>query len=188
MVPDRYPSASPASIAAIGMALTAYVIGADRGYITREQARARTLATMRFFRQAPQGAQRVGMTGYKGFFYHFLDMKTGHRAGRSELSTVDTALLIGGMLHAQAYFDGEHPDEAEIRAHVDAIYWRVDWKWAQVRGDFLSMGWKQVRFHPPLAGPQRGMLVVRSAIAHAPRRRRAWRTNSHVLRFRATST
>jgi hypothetical protein len=142
MVPDRYPSNSPASIAAIGMALTAYVIGVDRGFVTREQARARTLVTVRFFRNAPQGAQRVGVTGYKGFFYHFLDMKTGQRAGRSELSTVDTALLIGGMLHAQAYFDSDHPDEVEIRAQVDAIYWRVDWKWAQVRGDFVSMGWK----------------------------------------------
>ncbi|MGZ5215665.1 MAG: hypothetical protein ACXWKD_05385, partial [Caldimonas sp.] len=134
MVPDRYPSASPASIASIGMALTAYAIGADRGFITREQARTRTLATVRFFRHAPQGPERRGMTGHKGFFYHFLDMKTGSRAGRSELSTVDTALLIGGMLHAQAYFDADHPEEAEIRSLVDAIYWRIDWKWAQVRG------------------------------------------------------
>ena len=46
------------------------------------------------------------------------------------------------MLHAQAYFDGDHPDEAEIRGQVDAIYWRIDWKWAQVRGEFVSMGWK----------------------------------------------
>jgi hypothetical protein len=158
MVPDRYPSSSPASIAAIGMALTAYVIGARPGFITREQARTRTLATVRFFRNAPQGSQRLGMTGYKGFFYHFLDMKTGHRAGRSELSTVDTALLIGGMLHAQAYFDGEHPDEAEIRAQVDAIYWRIDWKWAQVRGDLRQHGLETgVGFHPArLAGLQRG--------------------------------
>ena len=52
------------------------------------------------------------MAGYKGFFYHFLDMETGLRAGDCELSTVDTALLLGGVLHAQAYFDGEHPDEA----------------------------------------------------------------------------
>ena len=141
MVPDRYPSRSPASIAAIGMALTAYVIGVDRGFVTREQARARTLATVRFFRNAPQGAERRGVAGYKGFFYHFLDMKTGLRNNRAELSTVDTALLVAGMLHAQAYFDTAHAEEAEIRAAVDAIYWRIDWKWAQVRGHFLSMGW-----------------------------------------------
>jgi hypothetical protein len=141
MVPDRFPSASPASIAAIGMALTAYVIGADRGFVTRELARERTLTTVRFFRNAPQGPQWRGVAGHKGFFYHFLDMKTGLRARRCELSTVDTALLMGGMLHAQAYFDTAHPDEVEIREAVDAIYWRIDWKWAQVRGQLISMGW-----------------------------------------------
>src|SRR5882672_2286420 len=62
MVPDRYPTSAPASIAAIGMALTAYVIGADRGFITREQARERTLATVRFFRTAPQGPQARGVS------------------------------------------------------------------------------------------------------------------------------
>ena len=166
MVPDRYPSPSPASIAAIGMALTAYVIGADRHYVTREQARARTLTTVRFFQSAPQGAAARGMTGYKGFFYHFLDMKTGQRVGRSELSTVDTALLIGGMLHAQAYFDSDHPDEVEIRATVDAIYWRVDWKWAQVRGDFVSMGWKPESAFIPhdWQGYNEAMLVVLLAL------------------------
>jgi hypothetical protein len=141
MVPDRFPSKSPASIAAIGFALTAYVIGADRGFVTREQARERTLATLRFFRNAPQGPQPRGMTGYKGFFYHFLDMKTGARSGRSEVSTVDTALLVAGMLHAQSWFDSAHPEEVEIRSAVDTIYWRIDWKWAQVRGQLISMGW-----------------------------------------------
>jgi hypothetical protein len=93
-------------------------------------------------------------------------MKTGHRAGRSELSTVDTALLIGGMLHAQAYFDADHPDEAEIRAQVDAIYWRVDWKWAQVRGDFVSMGWKPESGFIPhdWQGYNEAMLVVLLAL------------------------
>ena len=140
-MPDRYPSASPASIAAVGFALTAYAIGVDRGYVTREQARERVLTTVRFFQTAPQGPQPRGVIGYKGFFYHFLDMKTGLRAPKSELSTVDTALLIGGMLHVQAYFDGDHPDEAAIRDAVDQVYWRIDWKWAQVRGQLISMGW-----------------------------------------------
>jgi len=81
------------------------------------------------------------VAGQRGFFYHFLDMKTGTRADRSELSTVDTALLLAGMLHAQSYFDGAHPDEVEIRAGVDAIYWRIDWKWAQVRGERISLSW-----------------------------------------------
>src|SRR5689334_21970659 len=111
LVPDRHPRSSPASIAAVGFALTAYAIGADRGYVTRAQARERTLATVRFFRYAPQGPQPRGRTGYKGFFYHFIDMKTGARAWRSEISTVDTALLLAGMLHAQAYFNAEQPEE-----------------------------------------------------------------------------
>ena len=166
MVPDRYPSPSPASIAAIGFALTGYVVGTDRGFITRAQARERTLATVRFFRHAPQGPQPRGMTGHKGFFYHFLDMKTGTRAGRSELSTIDTALLMGGMLHAQAYFDGAHPDEVEIRNAVDAIYRRIDWRWAQVHGQLISMGWSpEAGFIPhDWQGYNEAMLVVLLAL------------------------
>ena len=166
MVPDRYPSPSPASIAAIGFALTSYVIGADREFVTRDLARARVLATVRFFLNAPQGAQPRGMSGYKGFFYHFLDMKTGTRSARSELSTVDTALLVAGMLHAQAYFDGAHPDEVEIRNAVDAIYWRIDWKWAQVRGQFISMGWSPEKAFIPhdWQGYNEAMLVVLLAL------------------------
>ena len=166
MVPDRYPSRSPCSIAAVGFGLTAYVIGADRGFVTREQARERVLATVRFFRTAPQGGQRSGTAGHKGFFYHFLDMKTGLRAPGSELSTVDTALLIGGMLHAQTFFDGDHPDEVAIREHVDQIYWRVDWKWAQVRGQLISMGWSPEKQFIPhdWNGYNEAMLVVLLAL------------------------
>ena len=166
LVPDRFPTPSASSIAAVGFALTAYVIGADRGFISREQARDRTLATVRFFRNAPQGAQPRGMSGHKGFFYHFLDMKTGLRAGKCELSTVDTALLLGGMLHAQAYFGAAHPDEAEIRAAVDQIYWRVDWKWAQVRGQLISMGWSAEKGFIPhdWLGYNEAMLVVLLAL------------------------
>jgi hypothetical protein len=142
LVPDRFPRpGAPASIAAVGFALTAYPIGAERGYITRPQARQRTLATVRFFRDAPQGPRAGGTTGYKGFFYHFLDMKTGVRQRTSELSTLDTAFLLAGMLYAQSYFDGADADETEIRQAVDTIYARVEWPWFQVRAPLIAMGW-----------------------------------------------
>ena len=166
LVPDRYPSNSPCSIAAVGFALTAYAIGVDRGYVSHDQARERTLATVRFFRDAPQGPQPRGKAGHKGFFYHFIDMKTGARAWRSEVSTVDTALLLAGMLHAQTYFDSEHPEEVEIRDAVDKIYWRIDWKWAQVRGSLISMGWSPEKGHIAYdwAGYNEAMLVVLLAL------------------------
>ena len=69
-------------------------------------------------------------TGYKGFYYHFLDMRTGKRVWQCELSLVDTALLMAGMLVAGCYFDGGG-EEAEIRELADALYRRVDWRWAQ---------------------------------------------------------
>ena len=138
---DRWPSASPASIAAVGFALTAYPIGVERGYATRRQAAERVLRTLRFLEQAPQGPARTGVAGYKGFFYHFLDPATGLRAGQSELSTVDTALLLGGVLFCQAYFDGDNADEAEIRRVADVLYRRVDWRWAQARPPAIAHGW-----------------------------------------------
>jgi hypothetical protein len=81
------------------------------------------------------------MSGYKGFFYHFLDMKTGERFDDSELSTVDTALLLAGALFCQSYFDGAQPEEVEIRRLVDQIYRRVDWRWAQPHAPAISLGW-----------------------------------------------
>jgi hypothetical protein len=138
---DRWPTPSFSSIAAVGFALTGYVAGAQRGFITREQARGRVLATVRFFHDAPQGSAATGVTGYKGFFYHFLDTKTGARFGTCELSTIDTTLLLAGMLHCQAWFDGVDADEALIRRLVDDIYARVDWPWFQVRSPFVAMGW-----------------------------------------------
>jgi hypothetical protein len=141
LVPDRYPTPSPASIAAVGFALTAYPIGVERGWITRAQARDRVLATLRFFSEAPQGPQFAGVTGYQGFFYHFLDMDSGLRARRCELSTVDTALLLAGMLFCQSWFDQANDDEARIRQLVDAIYARVDWTWAQPRPPLVALGW-----------------------------------------------
>ncbi|WP_294358594.1 glucoamylase family protein [uncultured Sphingomonas sp.] len=141
LAPDRWPTPSFASIAAVGFALTAYPIGVANGWITREQARDRTLATLRFFARAPQGAAPTGTAGHHGLFYHFLDMARGHRFGRTELSTIDTALLMGGVLFAQSWFDREDAPEAEIRRLADQLYRAVEWTWITPRAPFLSMGW-----------------------------------------------
>jgi hypothetical protein len=141
LAPDRWPTPSFCSIAAVGFALSAYPLGVARGTITREQARERTLKTLSFFAGLPQGPGKTGVAGYKGFFYHFLDMKTGLRFERCELSTVDTTLLLMGALHAQSFFDAEQADEARIRSLVDELYGRVDWAWAQVRPPSISHGW-----------------------------------------------
>ena len=141
LTPDRWPTESFCSVAAVGFALTCWPVGVENGWMTRDEARTRTLNTVRFFHDAPQGPAATGVAGHKGFFYHFLDRRTGHRHGRVELSTVDTALLLGGMLFAARFFDGDHADEAEIRRLSQAIYDRVEWDWVVIRPDRISMGW-----------------------------------------------
>ena len=149
LVPDRWPTPSFSSIAAVGFGLTAYGVGAERGWITRDQALERTLATLRFFDTAPQGEAKAGMAGHRGFFYHFLDMESGARFKDTELSSVDTTLLLGGVLFAQSYFDRADPREAEVRALAERIYRRVEWDWMQPRPPKIGMGWK----------PESGMLA-----------------------------
>jgi len=162
LVPDHYPTKSFASIAAVGFGLTAYGVGAERGYITREQAVERTLATLRFFHDAPQNDNEDDATGYHGFYYHFLDMESGKRFDRAvELSTVDTSLLLGGVLFAQSYYDRDTPQEKEIRQLADDIYRRVDWTWVQARKPLITMGWTPGgKFIPhDWQGYNEGMLV-----------------------------
>ncbi len=147
--PDRFPTESFASVAATGFALTAYPIGVERGYITREEARARVTRTLRFLWNGTQGEDPSGSMGYRGFFYHFLDPATGNRFGEVELSTVDTALLLAGALFCQSYFDRAHAEEVAIRELVEKLYLRVDWKWASVRPPAVSHGWNpEVGFLP----------------------------------------
>ena len=106
LVPDRWPSPSFSSIAAVGFGLTAYPIGVDRGLVSRAEAADRVLTTLRFFYQLPQGTTSTGVGGYRGFFYHSLDMSSGFRYQNVELSTIDTSLLMAGVLFCQQYFDG----------------------------------------------------------------------------------
>jgi hypothetical protein len=141
LVADTSRPGSSASIAVVGFALSAYPVGVERDWMTRSDASARTLTTLRFFWDAPQN-QGPGATGYKGFFYHFLDMQTGARAGACELSSMDTALVVAGALTAAAYFTEDTPAESEIRFLADALYRRVDWSWAQARQATVRMGWK----------------------------------------------
>jgi hypothetical protein len=113
LVSDKTSQTSPASIAAIGFALAAYPVGVECGFMSRAAAVERTLTTLRFFSNSPQGPESDA-TGYQGFYYHFLDMQTGRRAWRCELSTVDSAFLLAGMLTAAAYFDAGRDEEQEI--------------------------------------------------------------------------
>jgi hypothetical protein len=140
-IPDRWPSKSFSSIAATGFGITSYLIGVERGYITREQAAARILKTIRFLDELPTGDSTTGVAGYKGFFYHFIDMKTGLRFQEVELSTIDTGLLISGILSAQSYFDQDNETEKEIRSRADAMYKAIEWDWAMNNDKTMSMGW-----------------------------------------------
>ncbi len=142
LVRDRSDPTSAASIAATGFGLTAIGIGIDHGWITREAGRARALATLRTFHDSPQGDTVTGTIGYRGWFYHFLDMNTALRAGTSELSSVDTAWLLAGVLYLRQYFDGSAPEEVSLRGLADDIFNGVDWAWMENGGDTLTMGWR----------------------------------------------
>ena len=141
LVIDKTAPGWPASIAATGLALAAYPVGVECGLMSREAAIERTLATLRFFWNSPQGPE-PDATGYQGFYYHFLDLQTGRRAWQCELSTVDTAFLLAGALTAGVYFHGGAADEQEIRRLADALYRRADWHWAQNGGDTVTHGWR----------------------------------------------
>jgi len=141
LVADTSRPGSPSSIAAVGFALSAYPVGVERGWIERADAVERVLAALRFFSKSDQGGTTTA-SGHRGFYFHFLDMETGLRVWQSELSSIDTALLIAGMLTAALYFDGESAVEAELRQLADAMYRRVEWRWAQRAGGAMSQGWK----------------------------------------------
>lgn len=140
LIRDKTAEVWPASIAAVGMALTVYPIGVEQGFMARADAVVRTLTTLRFFANSEQSESPCA-TGYKGFYYHFLDMNSGARAWECELSSIDTALLIAGMLTSAEYFTEDTPDENEIRALADMLYRRVDWQWMRGRDNLICHGW-----------------------------------------------
>jgi hypothetical protein len=142
LVPDNSPNPDFCSIAAVGFALTACCIGVSSGYVTRREAAARVLTTLRTLWNAPQGPDTAGVAGHKGFFYHFLHLDSGLRYAQCELSTVDSSMLFLGALTAAAFFDGASGDETEIRKLSVGLYERADWTFVAHANGLISMGWQ----------------------------------------------
>ncbi len=130
LIKDRSTPDSVSSIAAVGFGLAAIPIGVDRGWISYEDGYQRALTTLKTFTSG--GAQ-----GERGFFYHFLNMETGERAWSSELSSIDTALLVAGALVAGQYFA-----DSEVQQLADQLYANVDWEWMRGGAEMIRMGWK----------------------------------------------
>lgn len=141
LVPDTSRENSPVSIAVVGFALSAYPVAVERGWMSRVDAVQRSLAALRFFRDSDQSGTPTA-TGFKGFYFHFLDIHSGARVWQSELSMIDTALLIAGVLTAARYFDAATADEVELRELADFLYRRVDWCWSQGGCETIRQGWK----------------------------------------------
>jgi NADPH:quinone reductase-like Zn-dependent oxidoreductase len=140
LVADNTRADSPCSIAATGLGLSCYPVAVKNGWLRRPDAAERALTALRFFEQSRQGPE-PNVSGYKGFYYHFLEMKDGRRAGGCELSTVDSALLLAGTLVAGLFFDADTPAEREVRETGDALYRRADWQWALYGAGSNASSW-----------------------------------------------
>jgi len=141
LVRDKTDPNAPCSIAAVGLALATIPVIVERGVVIRKFAAKIARRRLRSLLELPQGPE-PDAAGYKGFFYHFLDIDTGRRVWQCELSTLDSAFLFAGVLTCASYFDEDTADEAEVRRLADGLYRRADWNWARDRGPTLTHGWK----------------------------------------------
>ncbi len=129
-----------ASIASVGFGLSGMCIAADRGWQPRRELVARARATLRFF--------ALQQEHHRGWFYHFVNLRTGAREWKSELSSIDTALLVAGVLTVKQCFK----DDPEIVRHADTIFRRIDFPWMLAgHPTLLSMGWR----------PEKGFIASR---------------------------
>jgi hypothetical protein len=145
IVKDRTAVWAPASIASTGFGIPCFAIGAERKWITREQAAQITLDILSFFMNSDQSPDK-NTVGYKGFYYHFLAMDTGKRTWNCELSSVDTGLLMMGIIFARNYYNLDNETEKQIRLLAGKLLGRIEWDFMQMpdKGDFastISMGW-----------------------------------------------
>ncbi len=155
-IPDRYPTLTFSSIAATGFGLSAYIVGVEKKYVTRAAAAERTLKTLQVLWSLQQGPEETNVSGYKGFFYHFLTLDKATRYKDVELSSIDTGLLMAGILSVMSYFDGNNEIEKAIRETADKLFRRVEWDWMMNGNQTMSMG-----YHPqgtPGASPRHGFI------------------------------
>ena len=147
LIRDRSGEGSPCSIAAVGFGLSAINIAVERGWIERADGATRVLRTLQTLWDTPQGARATGCAGYHGWFYHFLDMNTGTRAPGSELSSIDTALLMMGVIDAGQFYDRPaDPAEARIRQLSAQLLSRLDWKFmVDPKEQLVNMDWNPER-------------------------------------------
>jgi hypothetical protein len=149
---DNSRSGSPASIAATGFSLAALAIGQDQGWLNKDQTRAQIEKTLKTLLNKAEHKN--------GFFYHFLDNRTGRRVWGSESSSIDTALLIAGALVAAQYYPG-----TDIDHMVHQIYDRVDWRWMMNGSDFVCMGWRPETGFLPYYWDSYNELMIMLALA-----------------------
>ena len=169
LIKDRSTPGSFCSIAANGFGFSAIAIGAERGWIDKDQARARTLLTLQTFWNGPQGGTTLGTIGNKGFFYHFLDMNTATRyATDVEPSTIDTALLFAGI-RRQALLElgaaRRHPDPRARR--LDHLPRRLELCATSTRACSWAEAGPRLRRLQPVGGLQRGDDPLPLALAAA---------------------
>jgi hypothetical protein len=140
-IPDRYPTLTFSSIAATGFGLSSCIVGIENHFIDRKIGAERVLNTLKILYDLKQDSTSKGASGYQGFYYHFLTLDKAERFKQVELSTIDTGLLMAGILSTMTYFDKETQTEREIRRLADLLYRRVNWQWMMKSDTVMSMGW-----------------------------------------------
>jgi hypothetical protein len=145
IVKDRTASWAPSSIASTGFGIPCFAIGAERGWITREEAAKTTLNMLNFFMNSEQSTD-ANATGYKGFYYHFLKMDTGTREWNCELSSIDSGLLMMGIIFARNFYNLDNETERQIRWLAGKLLDRIEWNFLDMPAGSqhphtISMGW-----------------------------------------------
>lgn len=145
IVKDRAADWAPASIASTGFGIASFAVGVERNWMTREEAAKITLNILDFLTGSVQSAD-TSASGYKGFYYHFLRLNTGTRAWRCELSSVDTGLLMMGIIFARNYYNLDNDVENRIRSQAAIILERIDWNFMVMPdtgkyANTISMAW-----------------------------------------------